>query len=410
MNLEEKIRHHCNLVVEYKDVDAIFSYKNAELVSNYFVELLNSNKSSIDFSLFFQVVHTILQYSSQPFHLTKQQYLFIQLPKSSEEFHQFFQLLLQSFPRSYAIVYVAFYWFKQSPDLYINEESKRLFFTCFEQSIASQHKLIALESNLLLLKYFDNDSESTEELHLSVIALLASMGANEYVRGYHNKTLNSQSHESESLRTYNVMLSYFNDRNSEAIDNLWNELSIEGYPPNLRRNIQRLYALNLARLKKNNEAKEILEQLANEYINENNTKEYLKIHSDIVSIIPNDNVEKFATYLNTIEELFEKSHSKEYVLIVYAKKHEYAKLQNKYEAISLAKSFLLASSMQSFEFLEEVSLQLSELAKKRKKTDQALEFLTISTNAKTAVFEKRLASEQQKNSAERLVIEYFGAL
>jgi len=410
MNLGDKIRHHCHLVVEYKDVDAVFSQKNAELVVNYFFELLNSNQSLIDFQLFFQVVQTVLENSSQPFELSKKQILLIQQPKNDDEFISFFHLLLQFFPRSNSFISAAFYWFKHSPHLYINEDSKRMFFSYFEQSLGGNDKLHSLESCLILLKYFENDSETTEELHLSVIAILVAVGANELVRDFHQKTIHFQTYESQKFRNYNLMLSYFNEKNLEAVTKIWNDISLESIPQELQKNIQRLYALTLARQKKNNEAKEILEQLANEYINEKNTKEYLKIHCDIVSIIPNDNVEKFANYLNTIEQLFEQSHSKEYLLTLYAKKHEYAKLQNKYEATALAKSFLLATSMQSFEFLEEVSFQLSELAKKRKKTDQALEFLTISTNAKTAVFEKRLATEQRKNAAERLVIEYLGVI
>jgi hypothetical protein len=410
MNLEEKIRHHCHLVVEYKDVDAIFSQKNGELVVNYFFELLNSRQSLVDFQLFFQVVQTILENSSQPFELSKQQLSLIQQPKNNEEFTSFFHLILQLFPRSNSLINCIFFWFKHSPHLYSNDESKRMFFSYFEQCLGGKDKLLALESCLILLKYFENDSETTEELNLSVIAILVAFGANEFVRDYHHKTIHFQTDESQKFRNYNFLLSYFNEKNSDAVTKSWNDISFESYPQELQKNIRRLYALTLARQKKNNEAKEMLEQLANEYIYEKNTKEYLKIHCDIVSIIPNDNVEKFATYLDTIEQLFEQSLSKEYLLTLYAKKHEYAKLQNKYEATALAKSFLLASTMQSYDFLEEVSLQLSELSKKRKKTDQALEFLTISTNAKTAVFENRLAIEQRKNTAERLVIEYFGAI
>lgn len=410
MNLEEKIRHHCHLVVEYKDVDATFSQKNAELVVNYFFELLNSNQSIVDFQLFFQVIQTILENHSHPFELSKQQRSLIQQPKNNEEFTSFFHLILQSFPRSNSLIHCIFFWFKHSPHLYGNDESKRMFFSSFEQFLGGNDKLHALESCLILLKYFENDSDTTEELQLSVIAILVAMGANEFVRDYHQKTIHFQTDESQKFRNYNLLLSYFNEKNSYAFTKLWNDISFESYPQELQKNIRRLYALTLARQKKNNEAKEMLEQLANEYINEKNSKEYLKIHCDIVSIIPNDNVKKFATYLDTIEQLFEQSHSKEYLLTLYAKKHEYAKLQNKYEATALAKSFLLASTMQSYDFLEEVSLQLSELAKKRKKPDQALEFLTISTNAKTSVFENRLATEQLKNTAERLVIEYFGAI
>jgi len=409
MNYEEKIRYHCQLVVEYKDVDAIYSKKNIEIVTKLFFEILHSS-SKIPFSLFSDVVQTILKHGTQQFELTKEQQLLIQAPNSNHEFNNLFQVMLDSYPESISLIVLIILWFKKSTEFFRTEDSKRLFFDCLEKALNGHNKVLAIECCLVLLKFFSNDSDITEELHLTVIALLAAMGVNELVRAYHQKTILSQSQESGKLRQYNVLLSYNNDRNSEAIEKLWSELTIESFPKQLRKNIERLYALNLARMKRNNDAKEILEQLADEYINEKNTKEYLKIHCDIVSIIPNDNVEKFATYLLTIEQLFEQSNSKEYLLTLYAKKHEYAKLHNKYEAIALAKSFLLASSIQSYEFLEEVSYQLSELAKKRKKNDQALEFLTVSTNAKTAVFENRLVSEQQKNTAEKLIIEYFGII
>lgn len=409
MNFEEKIRYHCYLVVEYKDVDSTYSKKNLEIVAKLFFEMLQSSLN-ISFSLFSVVVETILTHRTQQIELTKQQQMLIQAPKSSKEFNGVFQLILDAYPQSVSIISLIIQWFKTTPEIFNSDDSKHLFFDCLEKALNGQNKVLALESSLVLLKFFTNDNDTTEELHLSVIALLAALGSNELVRGYHQKTLHSQTQESEKLRKYNVLLTYYIDRNSEAVEQMWNELNIDSFPEQLRKNIQRLYALNLAQLKRNNEAKEILEQLADEYINEKNTKEYLKIHCDIVSIIPNDNVENFATYLNTIEQLFEQSHSKEYLLTLYAKKHEYAKLQNKYEAIALAKSFLLASSIQSYELLEEISFQLSELAKKQKKVDQAIEFLTISNNAKTVVFESRLASEQQKNTAEKLVIEYFGVI
>lgn len=409
MNFEEKIRYHCQLVVEYNEVDAIYSQKNIEIVIKLFLEILQSS-SNIPFSLFSEVVQTLLKRSTHQFKFTKQQQLLIQAPVSNEEYIRLFQLMLDTHPQSGSLFSLIVHWFKTNPEKFSTDESKRLFYDCLEKSLNSQNKIHALECSLLLLKYFTNDNETTEELHLSVIALVVSMGANELVRAYHHKTLHFQTNESENLRQYNILLSYFNDRNTQAIEQLWSQLSLDSFPQKLRKNIQRLYALNLARLKRNNEAKEILEQLAEDYNNEKNTKQYLKIHCDIVSIIPNENVERFANYLSSIEQLFEQSHSTEYLLTVYAKKHEYAKLQNKYEAIALAKSYLLASSIQSYELLEEVSYQLSELAKKQKKVDQAIEFLTISNNAKTVVFESRLEMEQQKNTAEKLVLEYFGAI
>lgn len=410
MILEEKIRHHCNLVVEYKDVDAIFSLKNAELVLKYFFEYLSTSSTPVNFSLYFDVAQTFLELNIKLLELTKQQILLLQPPQNSHDFCNYFRKILDSLPLSEHLFNTVFYWFKSSASQYINSDCKELFSLLIEKSIQHHNKIITLETSLILLKYFELGNYEQEELHLTVIAVLVSIGANDFVRSYHQKTIHSQTAESKHLRQYNLLLSYFNDRNIEEVEKLRNEMDGEYLQAPLRNNYKRIIALHLARLQKNNEAKEILEELANEYVNEKNTKEYLKIHSDIVSIIPNDSVEKFANYLNTIEHVFEQSQSKDYLLIVYAKKHEYAKLQNKYEAISLAKSFLLATSIDSYEFLEEVSFQLSELAKKRKKVDQAIEFLTISTNAKTAVFESRLVAEKQKNIAERLVIEYFGAI
>lgn len=410
MNLEEKIRYHCQLVVEYKDVDDIFSQKNIEIVHKHFYELLHHPHSTIPFSLFCEVGFTLLEHSLQPFIIAKQDFKSIELPFSEDEFFDFFTFIISHIPRSerllHCLLYVGKYRNFQTP----NEQYKELLHESLALCLNNSLKLLALEIALLLKTSFDNDPTTNEELNTTIIAILASMGANEFVRNYHNRFLAEQTNESKPLRHYNLFLTYFNENNHQQVNTLWDEVSFDTISENLRRNYQRLFALHLARNQQNNEAKEMLEQLANTWIQEKNSKEFLKIHNDIVSIIPNENVEKFSEYLTTVENIFEQSLSKEYLLTVYAKKHEYAKLLNKYEAGSLAKSYLLATSTNAYSILEEVAFQLSELAKKRKKTNEALEFLTVSMNAKNSVFEEILQVEKNKNEAEKLVLEYIGSL
>jgi hypothetical protein len=409
MNLEEKIRYHCQLVVEYKDVDTTFSQRNIEIIENQFNELLQLPNSTVSFSLMHEVATTILSNSLQAVSVPKTNFHSIEIPKNDDEFFDFLTFIISYFPRSEDLLHLFLFMGKNRTILKSNGNYKEQLFQCLNLCLENSRKQLALEIALVLKTTFDGDFKEKEELNTTIIAILASLGANEFARNYHKRFETEQTNESKPLRQYNLFLTYFNENNHQQVKAFWQEVKFDTISENVRRNYQRLYALHLARNQQNNEAKELLEQLANIWIEEKNTKEYLKIHNDIVSIIPNENVEKFSEYLTTIENIFEQSHSKEYLLTVYAKKHEYAKLLNKYEAISLAKSYLLATATNAYSILEEVAFQLSELAKKRKKTEEALEFLTVSLNAKNSVFEEILRAEKNKNEAEKLVLEYIGS-
>lgn len=408
MNLEEKIRYHCQLVVEYNDVDNTFSQRNIEIIEKQFNELLQHPNSIVSFSLIQEVATTMLAHSLQAITIPKINFHSIEIP-SNDELLEFLNFIISYFPRSEDLLHLFLFMGKNSFMFKSKEQFKEKLFQCLSISLENARKQLALEIALLLKTSFVNDPNTNEELNTTIIAILASTGANEFARNYHNRFLREQTKESRPIRKYNLFLTYFNENNHQQVKALWDEVRFDTITENVRRNYQRLYALHLARNKQNNEAKDLLEQLATEWIEEKNTKEYLKIHNDIVSIIPNENVEKFSEYLTTVENIFEQSLSKEYLLTVYAKKHEYAKLLNKYEAISLAKSYLLATETKAHSILEEVAFQLSELAKKRKKTEEALEFLTVSLNAKNSVFEEILRAEKNKNEAEKLVLEYIGS-
>ncbi len=409
MEHDERIVYHCKLVVEYKDVDAIFSLKNLELVRKLFFEQISSQQN-IPYTLFYVVFSTVVLNSKETLSLSKQDSTLIEPPSTYEEFESLISLINDYSEHSVGLFQFIVKILKQRMFTENLAEQKELIYTNLSLFLKLQDSLSALECAVILKTFFHNSDIENEELNTTILALLIACGANELVKTFHQYSQKDSTIDTIPIRMYNVFLSLYNLRKSEEIEKLYSELESESYPRTIQKYIDRIYALHLSKIEKNNEAKIILEQLAQNWFEEKNTKEYLKIHNDIVSIVPNESVETFSEYIQTIEHLFENAHSKEYLLNVYAKKHEYAKLHKKYEAISLAKAFLLASSIKKYSFLEDVAFQLSELSKKRKKTVEALDFLSISLEAKTKVYEVNLVDEKRKSTAEKLILQYLGNL